>query len=86
MFIIFSQALEQQKHALRRQLTNLESESDTKAMELAADAKDLKAQVARREEALKAAEAEKTRLVTELTEQNLRLTAQLKEVGFIIIY
>lgn len=51
-------------------------------MELAADAKDLKAQVVRREEALKQAEAEKTRLVTELTEQNLRLTAQLKEVSW----
>jgi BICD family-like cargo adapter len=74
------QALEQQKHQLRRQLTNMESEAETKAMELTADAKDLKAQVVRREEALKQAEAEKTRLVSELTEQNLRLTAQLKEV------
>lgn len=61
----------------------MESESETKAMELTADAKDLKAQVVRREEALKHTEAEKTRLVTELTEQNLRLTAQLKEVGLI---
>ncbi|XP_059479250.1 bicaudal D-related protein homolog [Neocloeon triangulifer] len=73
------EALEQEKHSLRRQLTNLESESETKIMELSADVKDLKGQVARREEALKQAESAKTKLITELTEQNQRLTAQLKE-------
>jgi hypothetical protein len=74
------QLLEQDRHLLRRKLESTQSECDTKLLELQADIRELNQTLTERETALKQTEREKTILICELTEQNQRLTNNLKEV------
>ncbi|KAK7869128.1 hypothetical protein R5R35_006594 [Gryllus longicercus] len=71
--------LEQDRHALRRRLAALQSESDARLLEVQSDLAAVGAALAEREAALRAAEREKQQLVAELSEQNARLAQQLKE-------
>lgn len=72
--------LEQDRHCLRRKLESTQSECDTRLLELQVDIRELNQTLAERESALKQTEREKATLIAELTEQNQRLTNQLKEV------
>jgi len=72
--------VEQDRHLLRRKLESTQSECDTRLLELQADVRELNQTLAERETALKQTEREKAILISELTEQNQRLTNSLKEV------
>ena len=74
------QLLEQDRHLLRRKLESTQSECDTRLLELQADIKELTHSLTERETTLKQTEREKAILISELTEQNQRLTNSLKEV------
>lgn len=74
------QLLEQDRHSLRRKLESAQSECDTRLLELQVDIRELNQTLTERESALKQTEREKATLIAELTEQNQRLTNQLKEV------
>lgn len=65
---------------LRRKLESTQSECDTRLLELQADIRELNQTLGERETALKQTEREKAILISELTEQNQRLTNSLKEV------
>lgn len=65
---------------LRRKLESTQSECDTRLLELQADIKELTHSLTERETTLKQTEREKAILISELTEQNQRLTNSLKEV------
>lgn len=71
--------LEQDRHALRRRLAALQTESDARLLEMQTDLAAVNAALAEREASLRAAEREKQALVAELSEQNARLAQQLKE-------
>nr|CAD7611520.1 unnamed protein product [Timema genevievae] len=72
-------ALEQDRHLLKRKLETVRSEYDIRITELQADIRELSRSLTERESVLKQSEKEKAALITELTEQNDRLTSQLKE-------
>jgi septal ring factor EnvC (AmiA/AmiB activator) len=74
------QLLEQDRHLLRRKLESTQSECDTRLLELQADIRELNRTLVERETTLKQTEREKAILISELTEQNQRLTNSLKEV------
>ncbi|XP_023310305.1 bicaudal D-related protein homolog isoform X3 [Anoplophora glabripennis] len=73
------EAVEQDRHVLRRKLTSKESELDARIIELQNDVTELTAKLAAKENLLKQWDRDKGSLVTELNAQNSRLTAQLKE-------
>lgn len=73
------EAVEQDRHVLRRKLTSKESELDARIIELQNDVTELTAKLAAKENLLKQWERDKSSLVAELNAQNSRLTAQLKE-------
>nr|CAD7195858.1 unnamed protein product [Timema douglasi] len=72
-------ALEQDRHLLKRKLETVRTEYDIRITELQADIRELSRSLTERESVLKQSEKEKAALITELTEQNDRLTSQLKE-------
>lgn len=76
----FCQILEQEKHVLRRKVDNVEGEYESKVSELQSDVADLKRALDEQQNNVKMAERQKSSIITQLTEQNQRLTAQLKEV------
>lgn len=80
------QVLEQDRHSLRRKLESTQSECDTRLLELQADIRELNQTLAERESSLKQTEREKASLIAELTEQNQRLTNQLKEVRVLELF
>nr|CAD7402337.1 unnamed protein product [Timema poppensis] len=73
-------ALEQDRHLLKRKLETVRTEYDIRITELQADIRELSRSLTERESVLKQSEKEKAALITELTEQNDRLTSQLKEL------
>ncbi|XP_044762671.1 bicaudal D-related protein homolog isoform X2 [Coccinella septempunctata] len=73
------EAVEQDRHVLKRRLTNKESELDAKIVELQNDITTLTEKLTAKDNLLKQCEREKGNLVAELNAQNSRLTAQLKE-------
>jgi chromosome segregation ATPase len=73
--------LEQDRHSLRRKLESTQSECDTRLVELQTDIRELNQTLVERESVLRQTEREKATLIAELTEQNQRLTNQLKEVS-----
>lgn len=75
--------IEQDRHLLRRKLVSTQAECDTRLLELQADLRELQAALEDRDNALRQTEKEKAALITELTEQNQRLTNQIKEVLFL---
>ncbi|KAH1018391.1 hypothetical protein HUJ05_006173 [Dendroctonus ponderosae] len=73
------QAVEQDRHLLRKKLTSKESELDARILELENDLSEVKAKLAQKETLVKQWERDKSQLLEELTAQNSRLTHQLKE-------
>jgi len=71
--------LEQEKYHLRRRLEGVEEEYDLKVNELQGDISSLRNILQQTEVHTKQAEREKSLLITQLTEQNQRLTSQLKD-------
>jgi len=71
--------LEQEKYHLRRRLEGVEEEYDLKVSELQTDISGLRNILQQTEVNQRQAEREKSLLITQLTEQNQRLTSQLKD-------
>ncbi|GJQ85981.1 hypothetical protein Trydic_g21825 [Trypoxylus dichotomus] len=71
--------VEQDRHLLKRKLASIESEYELKVLEYQNDIVELRERLATKESALKQIERDKSNLVDDLTVQNARLTAQLKE-------
>merc|ERR1712227_1194633 len=71
--------LEQEKYHLRRRLEGVEEEYDLKVSELQGDITSLRGLLHQTEANTRQAEREKSLLITQLTEQNQRLTSQLKD-------
>lgn len=82
LFFVFGwiQILEQEKHILRRKVDAVEGEYESKVSELQSDVADLRRSLEEQTNNVKIAERQKSSIITQLTEQNQRLTAQLKEV------
>lgn len=70
--------LEQEKHILRRKLSEAESEGDIRAQELESDYNEIKSKMLSQETQIRQNEREKNLLIEELTAQNARLTQQLQ--------
>lgn len=77
------QILEQERHTSRRKLEIVQEECDSKILELQGDISELKKTLDFRESCIKQVEKDKTQLIEDLTAQNQRLKAQLREVGII---
>ncbi|XP_017774868.1 PREDICTED: bicaudal D-related protein homolog isoform X2 [Nicrophorus vespilloides] len=71
--------VEQDRHLLKRKLTNRESEFEARIIELQNDISELTEKMTVKDQTIKQYEREKSALVAELTAQNARLTTQLKE-------
>ena len=78
-YFIF-QELEQEKYHLRRRLQAAEEEYDLRVNDLQADISSLRKSLEEASTAQRQSEKEKSLLITNLTEQNQRLTTQLREV------
>jgi len=78
--VYFPQILEQEKHVLRRRLDAVEGEHESKVSELQCDIAELRKCLEEQHVNLKSGERAKSTIIGQLTEQNQRLTAQLKEV------
>uniref|UniRef100_A0A1Y1NEV8 Bicaudal D-related protein homolog n=1 Tax=Photinus pyralis TaxID=7054 RepID=A0A1Y1NEV8_PHOPY len=73
------EAVEQDRHLLKRKLASLESEYEARILELQNDISELTSKLSARESTIKQWERDKGNLVSELNAQNQRLTTQLKE-------
>jgi len=71
--------LEQEKYHLRRRLEVAEEEYELKVSELHTDITNLRSLIEKTESSQRQTEKEKSLLITQLTEQNQRLTSQLKD-------
>ncbi|KAJ3651796.1 hypothetical protein Zmor_017808 [Zophobas morio] len=76
-----TEAVEQDRHLLKRKLANKESEFEGRILELQNDITELSNKLASKESILKQWDREKSTLVAELNAQNARLTVQLKEAA-----
>lgn len=72
------EVLEQEKHGLRRKLDALEGEYDSRVAGLQSDLRQLRRELEHQSSAHRNQDKEKGQLLEELTEQNHRLTAELK--------
>ena len=77
-----SQELEQEKYHLRRRLEVVEEEYELKVTEFQTDISSLRSVLQQTETNNRQAEREKSLLITQLSEQNQRLTSQLKDVSY----
>ncbi|XP_008194875.1 bicaudal D-related protein homolog isoform X3 [Tribolium castaneum] len=75
------EAVEQDRHLLKRKLANKESEFEGRILELQNDITELSNKLATKESVLKQWDRDKSNLVAELNAQNARLTSQLKEAA-----
>ncbi|XP_068902448.1 bicaudal D-related protein homolog isoform X1 [Tenebrio molitor] len=75
------EAVEQDRHLLKRKLANKESEFEGRILELQNDIAELSNKLATKESLLKQWDRDKSTLVAELNAQNARLTSQLKEAA-----
>jgi len=73
------EALEQEKYQLRKKLEAAEEEYDLRVGELQADIHNLRQIIQDSEKSTRLQEKEKSLLISQLTEQNQRLTLQLKD-------
>uniref|UniRef100_T1I992 Uncharacterized protein n=1 Tax=Rhodnius prolixus TaxID=13249 RepID=T1I992_RHOPR len=73
------QIIEQDRHLLRRKLATTQAECETRLVELQADIRELQRTLSDKENIMRQTEKEKNALIVELTEQNQRLTTQIKE-------
>ena len=83
--MIFFQELEQEKYHLRRRLQAAEEEYELRVNDLQADINSLRKSLEEATTSQRQSEKEKSLLITNLTEQNQRLTSQLKEVSTIYL-
>ncbi|KAM7312340.1 bicaudal D-related protein homolog [Ixodes scapularis] len=74
----FVQALEQEKHALRRKLDSVSGESDGRLSELQADLAQARQQLAEQQALLRSLDRERGAVVHEMADQNQRLAQELK--------
>ena len=81
----FFQELEQEKYHLRRRLQAAEEEYELRVNDLQADINSLRKSLEEATTSQRQSEKEKSLLITNLTEQNQRLTSQLKEVRTIYL-
>ena len=81
----FFQELEQEKYHLRRRLQAAEEEYELRVNDLQADINSLRKSLEEATTSQRQSEKEKSLLITNLTEQNQRLTSQLKEVSTIYL-
>ncbi|OTF81193.1 hypothetical protein BLA29_007609 [Euroglyphus maynei] len=72
--------LEQEKYALRKKLNSIEIEYENKLHDLHTDLETTKENYRQHIDISKQSELEMNRMITELSEQNRRLTNELKEV------
>lgn len=73
------EAVEQDRHLLKRKMASLESEYEARILELQNDISELTSKLSAKEGTIKQWERDKGNLVSDLNSQNLRLTTQLKE-------
>ncbi|XP_035236036.1 BICD family-like cargo adapter 1 isoform X1 [Anguilla anguilla] len=73
--------LEQEKHELRRRLESREGEWEGRVAELESDVRQLQGELDRHQAQLREADRDKTRAVSELSEQNHRLLEQLSRAA-----
>ncbi|KAG9269981.1 BICD family-like cargo adapter 1 [Astyanax mexicanus] len=73
--------LEQEKHELRRRLERREGEWEGRVAELETDVQQLQGELERHQMQLREADRDKTRAITELSEQNHRLLEQLSRAA-----
>lgn len=75
------QHLEQEKHELRRRLESREGEWEGRVAELETDVQQLQEELERHQVQLREADRDKTKAISELSEQNHRLLEQLSRVS-----
>ncbi|XP_070690583.1 BICD family-like cargo adapter 1 [Pempheris klunzingeri] len=73
--------LEQEKHELRRRLESREGEWEGRVAELETDVQQLQGELERHQVQLREADRDKTKAITELSEQNHRLLEQLSRAA-----
>lgn len=78
--LIHMQHLEQEKHELRRRLESREGEWEGRVAELETDVQQLQGELERHQVQLREADRDKTKAISELSEQNHRLLEQLSRV------
>uniref|UniRef100_T1JL17 Uncharacterized protein n=1 Tax=Strigamia maritima TaxID=126957 RepID=T1JL17_STRMM len=71
--------LEQEKHGLRRKLETVESEYESKIVELQSDISVLRKEFGQQQLSMGQTDRDRSLILNELTEQNQRLTVQLKQ-------
>jgi chromosome segregation ATPase len=81
VFLSSSQVLEQEKYQLRRKLDAAFTDYEIRVSELQADISELQKSLEEQQRLMKQADREHSMITNELTEQNQRLTAQLKEAN-----
>lgn len=79
------QILEQEKYALRKKLNTIEIEYENKMHELQTDLQSARTRLSTIIEGSKQNEQEQAKLIDELTQQNQRLTVELKRVRNMMI-
>ncbi|KAK9753999.1 hypothetical protein QE152_g1670 [Popillia japonica] len=77
--MVWHRSVEQDRHLLKRKLASIESEYELKVLELQNDIAELRDRLSTKDGALKQIERDKGNLLDDLSVQNGRLTAQLKE-------
>lgn len=75
------QHLEQEKHELRRRLESREGEWEGRVAELETDVQQLQGELERHQVQLREADRDKSKAISELSEQNHRLLEQLSRVS-----
>lgn len=85
LLLFFLKIIEQDRHLLRRKLATTQAECETRLVELQADIRELQRTLSDKENIMRQTEKEKNALIVELTEQNQRLTTQIKEVSVIYL-
>lgn len=75
------QNLEQEKHDLQQRLERREGEWENRVAELETDVQQLKGELEKHKVQLREADRDKTRTITELSEQNHSLLEQLSRVS-----
>lgn len=78
--VVHAQHLEQEKHELRRRLESREGEWEGRVAELETDVQHLQGELERHQVQLREADRDKTKAISELSEQNHRLLEQLSRV------
>lgn len=78
--LLFRQHLEQEKHDLRWRLENREGEWEGRVAELETDIQQLQGELEQHQVQLREADRDKTKAISELSEQNHRLLEQLRRV------